>query len=136
MTTVTDESSRDEIENNSDELKVTLDPSSSTICKSDVKTRQKCERIDNQCIPDKKIRLSHKKINEKIIRCAIHCMAEYKISHADLSGIIVSVANTIFDQKWTMHSEVEENSDVRFSACTIVHSMVKGLVGPSTWLIL
>ena len=43
-----------------------------------------------------------------MIRCATQCLADYKVSQRDLSGIIVHVANIIFNQKWKMQDEHNE----------------------------
>ena len=55
-------------------------------------------------LPKVKVRTSRQKINEQIIRCTVQCLANYKVSHRDLSGIIVHTANIIFVQHWELPS--------------------------------
>ena len=51
------------------------------------------------------------------MRAIIHCQASYKISDRDLEGVIVDIANMIFDQSWkkcdqgTFHEELNSDSD-------------------------
>lgn len=63
------------------------------------------EAIDEQCdrtFPKVYVRSRRKSINEKIIRAFTQCLADFKVSMDDLSGIFVNVATVIFDQNWTL----------------------------------
>ena len=110
-------------ENLSDEFHVILpveDMSSTAGATSPIKTRQtmeQCQSNDHQppVVPEIRIRKSRKQINEKVIRCAIQSLADYKVSLRDLSGIIVHVANIIFDQKWKLQNELNEEGDGEMS---------------------
>ena len=68
--------------------------------------------------PKVPLRLSKKEINPKVMRAIIHCQASYKISDRDLEGVIVDIANMIFDQSWnkcdqgTFHEELNSDSDI------------------------
>ena len=57
---------------------------------------------DIPSFPDINVRTGHRSIVEPVKRCTVKCLADYKVSVADLSGIIVDVANIIFGQKWTV----------------------------------
>ena len=65
--------------------------------------------------PKVPLRSSKTEINPKVMRAIIHCQASYKISDRDLEGVIVDIANMVFDQSWvkcdqgTFHEEL--NSD-------------------------
>ena len=45
------------------------------------------------------------------MRCTVQCLADYKVSLNDLTGIIVNTANIIFNQNWEKEDDVaaEEN---------------------------
>ena len=48
------------------------------------------------------------------MRAIIHCQASYKISDRDLEGVIVNIANMVFDQSWVKCDQgtfYELNSD-------------------------
>ena len=94
--------------------------SSNAGARSPVKTRQTDEVCNSNkglppAFPEIKVRTSRKLINEKVIRCATQCLADYKVSLRDLSGIIVHVANIVFDQKWKLQDEVNEEGDGEMS---------------------
>ena len=107
----------------SDEFHINLPvdiASSNAGVRSPVTTRQTVEVCNNieglsPAFPEIKVRTSRKLINEKVIRCATQCLADYKVSQRDLSGIIVHVANIIFDQKWKLQDEHNEESDGEIS---------------------
>ena len=93
---ISDEGGIDESEDKSNEF-----PCSFSGCgtQSNVNTRQSIEMFkdDEQfcfslAIPEIKIRQGRKHLNEKVIRSAIQCLADYKMSTRDLSDIIVCVA--------------------------------------------
>lgn len=52
--------------------------------------------------PQIKTRIGRKILNESFVRCLVQCLSEFKVSHADLAGIIVRTANIMFGQKWTL----------------------------------
>ena len=66
--------------------------------------------------PKVPLKYSKKNMNPKVMRAIVHCQASYKVSDNDLEGIIVDIANMIFDQSWvkcdqgTFHVE-DPNSD-------------------------
>ena len=60
--------------------------------------------------PKIKCRESYRILNEKIVRCMVHCFSKYKISADDLSGIIVSVANMIFQQEWNESEKAKDDN--------------------------
>ena len=84
----------------SDEFHINLPvdiASSNAGVRSPVTTRQTVEVCNNieglsTAFPEIKVRTSRKLINEKVIRCATQCLADYKVSQRDLSGIIVHIA--------------------------------------------
>ena len=59
--------------------------------------------------PDVPVRSGKKRINEALMRCLVQCLSDYKVSRNDLCGIVVSVANLVFHQRWERHSELEGN---------------------------
>ena len=64
--------------------------------------------------PEVPLRLSKTEINPKVMRAIIHCQASYKISDRDLEGVIVDIANMVFDQSWVKCDQgtfYELNSD-------------------------
>jgi len=71
------------------------------------------EHLQKQKFPEVKIRKGRKQINEKVIRTTVQCLADYKVSVNDLMGIIVSVANGIFDQEWQLTTEDDEDEEER-----------------------
>ena len=73
-------------------------------------SQQSYDSQENEDIkfPKVKVRNSCKDINEKIIRCTIQCLADYKVSPDDIAGIIVNTANIIFDQQWEMEEKRNE----------------------------
>ena len=40
----------------------------------------------------------------------VHCFSKYKISADDLSGIIVSIANMIFQQEWNESEKAKDDN--------------------------
>ncbi|KAK6168581.1 hypothetical protein SNE40_019782 [Patella caerulea] len=69
---------------------------------------------DMPSFPKVKVRHGPRKLNENLIRCAIQCLAKYKVTPQDLSNIIVNVANIIFQQDWTLddnYDDIECSSD-------------------------
>ena len=66
--------------------------------------------------PKVPLKYSKTNMNPKVMRAIVHCQASYKVSDNDLEGIIVDIANMIFDQSWvkcdqgTFHVE-DTNSD-------------------------
>jgi hypothetical protein len=61
--------------------------------------------------PTVHIRNGRKSLNERIIRCAVQCLAQYKVSQNDLAGIMVATANTIFGQCWKIGPSWENDDD-------------------------
>ena len=55
---------------------------------------------------------SQKDINEQIIRCTVQCLADYKVSPSDLSGIIVNTANIFFGHEWDLPEETSGERNV------------------------
>ena len=45
------------------------------------------------------------------MRCTVQCLADYKVSPQDLTGIIVNTANIIFDQNWEKEQCVLDDKD-------------------------
>ena len=88
--------------------KVRTDLRSSEILQSSEQTRR---------FPKVPLRLSKSEINPKVMRAIIHCQASYKVSDRDLEGVIVDIANMIFDQTWvkcdegTFYEELSSDSD-------------------------
>ena len=66
--------------------------------------------------PDVPIRTGRRTINEKLMRCTVHCLSKYKVSRNDLSGLFVDFANMMFDQKWalssTLHNSEYSDSEI------------------------
>ena len=48
--------------------------------------------------PQVPVRSSRKYIDERIIRSTVQCLADYKVSRKDVTGIILKTANIIFGQ--------------------------------------
>jgi len=65
----------------------------------------------HQKLPEVKIRTGRKQIRESVIRTTVQCLANYKVSVNDLIGIVVSVANGIFDQNWHLTSEADQGDE-------------------------
>ena len=61
--------------------------------------------------PKVKVRTSQKNTNEQIIRCTVQCLADYKVSPSDLSGIIVHTDNIIFGQQWELPEEPTDEGE-------------------------
>ena len=80
------------------------------------KTKNVCPKnksvSESSEFPQIPVRISRKKINEKILRCTIQCLADHNVSRNDLVGIILKTANIIFGQSWTRHSQLyDDKSD-------------------------
>ena len=56
-------------------------------------------------------RSGYRVMNESLMRCATQCLAEYKVSANDLSGIMIKTANIIFGQQWELNDETEVDGD-------------------------
>ena len=56
------------------------------------------DKAELKYFPDVKIRTGRRTLNEALVRCIVQCVSEFKVSHADISGIIVRSANMIFGQ--------------------------------------
>ena len=72
---------------------------------SSVRTRMRSSDImksseKTSIFPRVPLRYSKSQLNPKVMRAVIHCLATYKVSDNDLEGIIVDIANMIFDQSW------------------------------------
>ena len=67
------------------------------------------DKAELKYFPDVKIRTGRRTLNEALVRCIVQCLSEFKVSHADISGIIVRSANMIFGQNWQISSD--ENLD-------------------------
>ena len=67
------------------------------------------DKAELKYFPDVKIRTGRRTLNEASVRCIVQCVSEFKVSHADISGIIVCSANMIFGQNWQISSD--ENVD-------------------------
>ena len=66
--------------------------------------------------PKVPLRYSKANLNPKVMRAVVYCLATYKVSDNDLEGIIVDIANMIFDQSLVKCEEgtfdvKETNSD-------------------------
>ena len=62
------------------------------------------DKAELKYFPDVKIRTGRRTLNEALVRCIVQCVSEFKVSHADVSGIIVRSANMIFGQNWQILS--------------------------------
>ena len=60
---------------------------------------------------DIKIRKGRRTLNEALVKCIVQCVSEFKVSHADISGIIVCSANMIFGQNWQISSDKNVDED-------------------------
>lgn len=61
--------------------------------------------------PKVRIRSGPKSLNENVIRCMVQCLSDYKVSNRDLTGIMISTANMIFGQSWTLEPEVTDEME-------------------------
>ena len=61
--------------------------------------------------PMVRVRKSYRALNEAVLRCTAQCFAAYKVSAADLIGIIVTTANTIFEQDWKISKKEREETE-------------------------
>ena len=69
------------------------------------------EQPEQTVFPGVKVRNSRFKINEQTVRCTVQCLAGYKVSPNDLTGIIVNTVNIIFDQNWEKEDDVAAEED-------------------------
>ena len=67
------------------------------------------DKAELKYFPGIKIRTGRRTLNEALVRCIVQCVSEFKVSHADISGIIVRSANMIFGRNWQISSD--ENDD-------------------------
>ena len=63
-------------------------------------------------IPSIPIRFSRNELNPKVMRAVTHVQATYKISDNDTRGLIVDIANLIFDQKWEKEIVLDDTEEV------------------------
>ncbi len=61
--------------------------------------------------PDVPIRTGRQTLNEKIVRCTVQCLADYKVSREDLAGVMVRTENIIFGQKWVRNANLDLEDD-------------------------
>lgn len=66
------------------------------------------EKEQEKDFPQIPVRSSRKQIDERIIRCTVQCLADYKVSRRDVTGIIIKTANIIFGQHWSESAELSE----------------------------
>ena len=57
------------------------------------------------------VRSSRKGLNENLMRCLVQCQSEYTVSRNHLCGIAVKMANMVFYQDWSLHSELPDKKD-------------------------
>ena len=69
------------------------------------------DKAELKYFPDVKIRTGRRTLNEALVRCIVQCVLEFKVSHADISGIIVRSANMIFGQNWQISSDENVGED-------------------------
>ena len=69
------------------------------------------DKAELKYFPDVKIRTGRRTLNEALVRCIVQCVSEFKVSQADISGIIVCSANTIFGQNWQISSDKNVDED-------------------------
>ncbi|KAK6167554.1 hypothetical protein SNE40_021553 [Patella caerulea] len=60
--------------------------------------------------PQVKVRTGRTKLSEPLMRALVQCLSEYKVTANDLLGIAVTLANTVFGQKW-QKSGSDSNGD-------------------------
>ena len=68
------------------------------------------DKAELKYFPDVKIRTG-RTLNKALSRCIVQCVLEFKVSHADISGIIVCSANMIFGQNWQISSNENVDED-------------------------
>ena len=75
------------------------------------------DKAELKYFPDVKIRTGRRTLNEALVRCIVQCVSEFKVSHANISGIIVRSANMIFGHNWQISSDenVDENDEANQS---------------------
>ena len=61
--------------------------------------------------PDLKIRTGRRSINEALVRCIVQCLSEFKVSHADIAGIMVRTANLVFDQNCQISASPDDDDE-------------------------
>ena len=69
------------------------------------------DKAELKYFPDVKIETGRRTLNEVLVRCILQCVSEFKVSHADISGIIVCSANMIFGQNWQISSDENVDED-------------------------
>ena len=69
------------------------------------------DKAELKYFPDVKIKTGRRTLNEALVRCIVQCVAEFKVSHADISGIIVRSANMILGQNWQISSDENVDED-------------------------
>ena len=69
------------------------------------------DKAELKYFPDVKIRTGRRTLNEPLVRCIVQCVSEFKVSHADISGIIVRSANMIFGLNWQISSDENVDED-------------------------
>ena len=69
------------------------------------------DQAELKYFPDVKITTGRRTLNEALVRCIVQCVWEFKVSHADISGIIVRSANMIFGQNWQISSDENVDED-------------------------
>ena len=69
------------------------------------------DKAELKYFPDVKIRTGRRTLNEDLVRCIVQCVSEFKVSHADISGITVRSANMIFGQNWQISSNENVDED-------------------------
>ena len=68
-------------------------------------------KLNSKYFPGVKIRTGRRTLNEALVRCTVQCVSEFKVSHADISGIIVRSANMIFGQNWQISFDKNVDED-------------------------
>ena len=69
------------------------------------------DKAELKYFSDVEIRTGRRTLNEALVRCIVQCVSEFKVSHADISGIIVRSANMIFGQNWQISSDENVDED-------------------------
>lgn len=69
------------------------------------------------------------------MRCIVHCISSYPVSVEDMRGIMVTVANTIFNQEWELQGDLETktqttDSDTSSNADSDSDVEQEPLIGP------
>ena len=104
------------------------------------------DKAEVKYFPDVEIRTGRRTLNEALVRCIVQCMSEFKVSHADISGIIVRSVNMIFGQNWQISSDEnvdeddeanqsdDDSGDENTSTCSAILIRKRNSVGDLTYI--